>query len=243
MNLQQTKLVLGVLYAAFPSFYKDIRQEAVNSISKLWQEMFADDDFSVVMAAVKSLIATKVDGFPPTIGSVKEQIEKMKYPNQMTEMEAWDLVNKACRNSSHHAREEFEKLPEVIQKTIGSPDQLRVWAQMDEGTVNSVIASNFMRTFKVKQSQQKEINMIPNDVKTFLESMSSDMQLKSGEDKRQKSIGSADRVMIATGEAAGIPKPEDVLPEREPYKVPDDDEWEKMRYAALKSLGGKSFGA
>ena len=131
----------------------------------------------------------------------------------------------------------------MIQKTIGSPDQLRVWAQMDEGTVNSVIASNFMRTFKVKQSRQKEINMIPNDVKTFLESMSSDMQFESGEDKKQKSIGSVDRGMIAAGEAAGIPKPEDVLPEREPYKAPDDDEWEKMRYAALKSLDGKSFSA
>lgn len=234
MNHHESRTILAVLQAAFPAFYRGISDDKMLKIVKLWQSMFADDDYEVVSKAVKALIATKVEDFPPTIGAVKEQIVKLTQPEQMSELEAWSLVNKACRNGSHHALEEFNKLPDVVQRAVGSVDQLRVWAQMDEATVNSVISSNFMRSFRVKQSQQKELDMLTSDVKSFISSMSEEMKLGSHNDK--KSIGSADRVMITSGEMPVVNKPEDVLPAREPYKVPDDNEWEKMREAALKSL-------
>jgi len=39
---------------------------------------------------------------------------------------------------------------------VGSPNQLRAWALMDEETVQSVVASNFQRSYKAIAAKQKE---------------------------------------------------------------------------------------
>ena len=239
MNLKESKTILTILQAAFPAFYKGVPDNELLKIIKLWQIMFADDDYEIVSKAVKALIATKVENFPPTIGAVKEQIEKIKSPQQMSELEAWSLVCKACRNGSHHSVEEFNKLPEVIQRAIGSPDQLRVWAQMDEETVNSVIASNFMRTYRVKQQQQKELNMLTNDVREYLENMSDAMKLENKEKKPLNSGVRQNVGLLPVGEMSEELKA-DLTRERETYQVPEDATWEKMREKALKSL--ENFG-
>lgn len=236
MNLPQTKIVLGVLYAAFPAFYKDIKPEAINSIANLWREMFADDDYELVMKAVHALITTKIDNFPPTIGAVKEQIVKIKRPQQMSEMEAWSLVNKACRNGSYAATEEFNKLPETVQRAIGSADQLRVWAQMDEETVNSVVASNFMRAYKTKQAQKKEMDMLPNEVKNYMGAVAEKMKFESKEEKKAVGTGLKPLSLEAPKDMQYVKPPEDLVQKREVYQVPSDNDWEKMREAALKSL-------
>ena len=118
--------------------------------------MFRDDDLRSVMAATQALIATKVEGYPPTIGAIKEKLYMIRTPSELTEQEAWKMVSKACRNGYYNYVEEFEKLPEVIQRSLGGAEQLRTWSQMDTETFESVVASNFMRTFRVKKQQQKE---------------------------------------------------------------------------------------
>lgn len=243
MNLRESQTILSVLQAAFPGFYRGIAEDKLRNIIKLWQSMFADDEYAVVSKAVKALIATKIDDFPPTIGAVREQIAKITQPEQMSEMEAWSLVCKACRNGSHHSREEFDKLPEVIQQAVGSPDQLRVWAQMDENTVNSVISSNFMRTYRVKQQQQKERSMLTNDVREYLASVSETMKLENKEKGQLQGNKTQNVGLLPIGEMVSE-MPEELTQQREAYQVPDDTSWEKMREEAMKSLAtvGKSDG-
>ena len=81
---------------------------------------------------------------------------------------SWSLVERACRNGLHGAGEEFEKLPPLIQKAVGSPNQLREWAMMDADTVKSVVASNFMRSFKIYQKRERETAMLPESVRELL---------------------------------------------------------------------------
>ena len=131
MNTLEANLILGTLQSAFPSFYRGMSKKNSNDIVDLWWKMFEDDDFQAVMAAVQALISTRVESFPPTIGEVKERLRMIKTTNDLSEQEAWAMVSKACQNGYYHAVEEFEKLPEVIQRSIGSADQLKVWAQMD----------------------------------------------------------------------------------------------------------------
>ena len=236
MNLQETKSMLEVLQAAFPTFYRGMTNEELLRIIKLWQMMFEKETCSDVMNAVYALISTKIDNFPPTIGAVKEQIVKIKQPQQMSEMEAWSLVNKACRNGSYAATEEFNKLPETVQRAIGSADQLRVWAQMDEETVNSVVASNFMRAYKTKQAQKKEMDMLPNEVKNYMGAVAEKMKLESKEEKKAVGTGLKPLSLEAPKDMQYVKPPEDLVQKREVYQVPSDNDWEKMREAALKSL-------
>ena len=64
-----------------------------------------------------------------------------------------------------HAQEEFDNLPPLIQKIVVSPNQLSEWGRCDIEEVNTVIQSNFMRSYKAKSSQQKTFNRLPSDVK------------------------------------------------------------------------------
>ena len=168
MTRDEIVAVMGVLKTAYPSFYRDMkRQDALDALA-LWTEMFEDDDPKTVASAVKSLITTRKEGFPPTIGEVKAKIAELTQPKEMTELEAWSLVERACRNGLNGAGEEFEKLPPLIQKAVGSPTQLREWAMMDADTVKSVVASNFMRSFKVYQKRERETAMLPESVREML---------------------------------------------------------------------------
>ena len=169
MTRDEMVAVMGVLRTAYPTFYKDMTRQAALDALALWTEMFADDDPRTVSSAVKALITTRKEGYPPTIGEVKAKIAEVTLPKEMTELEAWSLVEMACRNGLHGAGEEFEKLPPLIQKAVGSPNQLREWAMMDADTVKSVVASNFMRSFKVYQKRERETAMLPEDVKAMLE--------------------------------------------------------------------------
>lgn len=169
MNKAETIAIMAVLKEAYPMYYKDKGKEEINTAVNLWAEMFADDDVNLVKAAVKRYIATDIKGFPPVIGQIKQSLVKLTEPNELTEQEAWNLVSRASRNSAYRAIEEFEKLPEIVQQVVGSPSQLKEWSQMDTDTVQSVVASNFMRSYKVKAASYREYQALPNDVKNLLE--------------------------------------------------------------------------
>lgn len=160
--------IMSVLRGAYPRFYRDIsKQEAYDTIN-LWADMFSNDDASIVAAAVKSLIDGDDKGFPPTIGQVKAKMRLLAGSDELTEAEAWNLVSKAVKNSLYGAVEEFEKLPPVVKRIVGSPSQLRDWAFMDSDTLQSVVASNFQRSYKVVATREKEIAALPDDVKKLI---------------------------------------------------------------------------
>lgn len=168
VNKIETISILSVLKVAYPMFYKNITKKEAEDIITLWTEMFADDDFNLVKTAVKAHIATDAKGFPPIIGQIKESLVKIIQPEQLTEQEAWNLVSKAIKNSAYHATEEFEKLPDILKQLVGSPSQLKEWGQMPVEQVQSVVASNLMRSYKAKAINEKENKALPNDVKALI---------------------------------------------------------------------------
>lgn len=240
MNSTETTMVLSVLQAAYPAFYKDFSVDEMRKVVSLWTDMFATDNFRTVMVAVQALISTKTEGIPPTIGAVKEQLRKITAPNEMSEQEAWALVSKACQNGYYHSVEEFEKLPEVIQRSIGGPEQLKAWAQMDAATVESVVASNFMRTFKAKQKQQKELEMMPTEVKNYMAAVADKMKIGGPEQKKleEPKPSSIEAPKLEAMKLPDIkqvlPKPD--LPTPKPYKAPSGADWEKKREEAMEKL-------
>lgn len=172
---------MAVLRGAYPQFYRNISRNEAEDTVNLWAEMFFDDPYPVVAAAVKALIASDSKGFPPVIGQVKDRIMKITSPAEMTEVEAWGMVQKALRNSVYGAAEEFDKLPSVLQKLVGSPAQLREWAMMDAETVQSVVASNFQRSYRARAAQVREFEALPGDVKAFVTRLVGGMTMEKKE--------------------------------------------------------------
>jgi hypothetical protein len=95
----------------------------------------------------------------------------------MTELEAWELVSKATRNSTYNSAQEFAKLPPVVQRLVGSHMQLKEWAAMDAETLQSVVASNFQRSYKVRAKNEREYLALPENVKTYMASIAEGMKM------------------------------------------------------------------
>ena len=178
MTRQEALAVLAILKTAYPTFYKNYSKEDVNAAVDLWATMFSDEPVSIITEAVKSLICTLK--YPPTIADAKEKIAIIMQSQKqtMTEMEAWQRVKVAI--SYYNASENFAELPPILQKIVGSPNQLREWALMDVETVNSVIQSNFMRSYKAKVSQEKEYAMLPSSTKQLIAGLAQKYSLPEG---------------------------------------------------------------
>lgn len=181
MTIGQTGQVMDILTMAYPQFYSGRDAPDPEKVLKLWASMFEDDDVVLVVAAVKALIASKEDSWPPSIGAVKARIRQITSPQEMTEVEAWALVQKAIRNSAYNSQREFEALPGPLRRLVGSPNQLREWAVMDTETVSSVVASNFQRSYKARAASDRAYNMLPADVRALAEGLAQRLALEEAE--------------------------------------------------------------
>lgn len=179
MTREETLQVLAILKTAYPGFYRDMKRKEAEDTVSLWHDMFADDDPGHVAAAVKVLISTDIKGFPPHIGAVKEKLRKLTSPEEMTAGEAWNLVYKAVQQGLYGSREAFAALPPLLQRLVGSPNQLRDWAIMDADTVQSVVASNFQRSYQARSQSQREYELMPPEVKALMAEIAGKLSLDS----------------------------------------------------------------
>lgn len=173
MNRTETLKIMAILRGAYPQFYRSIDRVEANDTVNLWMDMFHSDDFTLVAAAVKSLIESDEKGFPPHIGAVKAKIRLITGTDETTEMEAWSIVSNALKDGYYGAEAEFKKFPPVIKRIVGSPSQLRDWSMMDSQVVQSVVASNFQRSYKIAVQRERELEKLPPDVKKMVKILSS----------------------------------------------------------------------
>lgn len=177
MTREETIKVLAVLKAAYPAFYRGMKADELNGIVNLWASQFEGDDYKTVGAAVQAHIATDTKGYPPHIGAIKEAIRKITQPDEMSEMEAWGYVASALRNSGYNSVAEFDKLPPVVRRIVGSPSQLREWAMMDSDTVQSVVQSNFMRSYRARAQHEREYLALPENVRELMAQLAGSMSM------------------------------------------------------------------
>lgn len=162
MTRDETKKILMVVQAAYPNFRVPDSDKPI--IVNTWHRFLGEYTYEQVEAAVCTYIRSDTSGFAPDIGKVIDKLQALFCPYDLNEMEAWRLVYKAICNSYYHADEEFVKLPEVVRKAVVDPGQLREWGQMNVDTVNSVIQSNFMRSYRVEAVREKERQKMSPDV-------------------------------------------------------------------------------
>lgn len=174
MDRIETTKILAVLRAAYPAFYSRISSEDALAIVTLWSEQFAEDDYMTVSEAVKGLISTRTESYPPTIGAVKEQIQKLTEPEIPPDV-AWRYVKRALQSISQFDNYEWERLPDPIKEAV-TPDQLRSWGY-DENFNEAVISSNFMRNYSARMKNKREFRMYTKDVQKLVAEATERLQL------------------------------------------------------------------
>lgn len=166
MTRDEFKILVKGMKAAYttPSFIPD------KDAFEIWYGLLSDIPYEVASAATKSYMMTETK--IPAPADIRNKAMMLSKNNELNEIEAWTLVSKALRNGYYGAEEEFAKLPPIVQKAVGSPAQLRMWATTDESSVESVISSNFMRTYKAEIKRAEEYARLPEDVKALMQNMS-----------------------------------------------------------------------
>ena len=163
MNKVETARLIAVIAEVYPRFM-DGRN--IESTVTLWQKIFAGDAYAEVEAAFFGFVSTDEKGFPPAPGAIRAMLNKLRMPEgETTETEAWEMVQRATRNSIYNADREFAALPEDVQRCVGSPATLREWAIMDSQTLNTVVASNFMRSYRTRAVHVREMQKLPPAVR------------------------------------------------------------------------------
>ena len=178
MTYDETLKIFAVLKANYSNFYKNMSRIDAEAQVSLWAEMFEDTPYEVVGMAVKAFIATDVEGYPPNVGRIKQEIRKLSEKEQMTEQEAISLIMKATKNGLYGADKEYEKLPPVLQRLVGSPSQLKVWARMPVDVLQTVVASNLMRSYKAIAQREEYEKALPSSIKNLLGQVGEQLKLE-----------------------------------------------------------------
>lgn len=168
MTRKESAQIIGIMQTVYPDSFKNLSADAIQSTVAIWAKVFEDDPASAVQAAVMAHISATADRFMPPPGAIKQRLVEIKTGGNLTAGEAWQLAYAAAQRGIHHAQEEFDKLPPIVQRLVGSPNQLREWAMMDAETVQSVIASNFQRSYTVRAEKEREYMALPTGVKDTL---------------------------------------------------------------------------
>ena len=165
MNRQETFKIINVLKAVYNTAYGKYTIDDFNALASGWQMCLADYPYEVVSMGVQAYMTTNTSQFPPVPSQIIDIIHKLNPQEQELNMnEAWALVRKAIARSTYYAQEEFNKLPPLVQKAVGSPDNLREWAK-DEDFNAGVEQSHFAKAYTATLEREKEIAKLPNSVK------------------------------------------------------------------------------
>ena len=165
MTREETKKILMMVQASYPNFNPPDKTVTINT----WFLLLKDNEYLAIEQALRAYITTDTSGFAPNIGQLLDKLHAIQSPQELNEMEAWSLVSKALRNGYYGAVEEFDKLPPLVQKAVGSPDNLRNWSQTDVKAIETVIQSNFMRSYAAIVKREYEIKKMPADVQALIE--------------------------------------------------------------------------
>ena len=164
MTREEAKKIVMIIKTAYPNWRPDDLSFTVNT----WAVMLSDYDYQAAVSALKIYITTDTSGFAPSIGQVIGKIHIKDTYMELNEMEAWALVSRALRNGYYGAEEEYENLPPEVQQAVGSPSNLRHWATTEMDSVENVIQSNFMRSYRTVMQRKREYTRMSKELKKLV---------------------------------------------------------------------------
>lgn len=184
MTREQVGKLLMTIQAYYPNYNPPDKEITLNA----WYIMLAEYPEELVLQALRACIATNTSGFAPDVGQIMSKIQTISQPQELDGMTAWGLVSKALRNGTYGAVEEFNKLPPLVRQAVGIPDNLKNWATSDYQTIETVIQSNFLRTYETVVKRANEINRMPDNIKSLIEKTNANSYKAQIEQKFQRDI-------------------------------------------------------
>ncbi|MDO4649779.1 MAG: replicative helicase loader/inhibitor [Eubacteriales bacterium] len=195
LHRDETAKILQVVKAVYPKHFQNYDEVDMFSALIGWHGVLKDYNFDVITAGLQAYLAADKKGFPPSPGQIVDMVKATgSVDEELTATEAWALVKRAIRNGIYGSEEEFARLPNLVQRALGSADIVKSMAAMPSETVNSVEQSHFIAAYNRLIERKKQDDKVPENVRAAL-----------------KDAGRAERLGYAIPEA----KQPEALPEAE----------------------------
>ncbi|MFP3153614.1 hypothetical protein LQZ18_04145 [Lachnospiraceae bacterium ZAX-1] len=167
MSEDEVARMLYLIRAEYQKQFSGMSGQDFSDKVKLWHSILCKYDLPVVQAGLRVFLTTEKSGFAPTVSQIVNCIHKItdREADTMTELEAWGFVYKAICRSGYYSEEEFELLPDIVKTAVGSPARLKEWSGLPIDEVQTVIQSNFMRSFRAVQKRESELKRMPSDIR------------------------------------------------------------------------------
>lgn len=167
MTREDTLKIFMVIRAQYPETYTRFKESDVELLVQTWQNLLSEYSYADVSAGLKAYLHTDIYGRAPKVGQIIAAMQKLK-PQKDNANEAWAKVYKAICNSNYNAVEEFNALDPIVQKAVGSPDNLREYAAMDISDVNVTIKAHFKSVYETELKRQEELSKMPQAMRDKL---------------------------------------------------------------------------
>lgn len=139
----------------------------------VWYEMLKDIDYPVLMQGCYKLIQSSP--YPPTIADIRASCASLQAVERLSDLEAWAMVRKALSNGVYGAEAEYNKLPPLVQKAVGTPANIREMAQADMESVATVFQSQFLRAYRAEAQRAADMAKLSPKIRTLLEGTAATM--------------------------------------------------------------------
>lgn len=165
MTRDECKKILMTIEVLYPNFKIENMTGTINS----WFIILQDYDYKMIEAGLKIFTATSGSAFAPSVSELIAYARKPQELKQTDAATAWVQVRKAIRNGIYHAGEEFDNLPEDVQRVVGSPNQIYTWALMESREIDSVVCSNFRKAYETMQKRDNDLKALPQNIQNLLQ--------------------------------------------------------------------------
>jgi len=152
LNNNEVAILLARMSVSYPSFKVD--ESMKEYMIAEWTNDLKNYEPKIIFAAFEAYKKTNRTGFAPAVGQILAFVDDIQTTD--TAAEAWAKVRKAISRASYYSQEEFDKLPPLVQRAVGSPQQLITWAR-DEDYNEGVESSNFKKVYAQLQSRENNI--------------------------------------------------------------------------------------
>lgn len=151
MTTENVKSILALLMANYSNSFKNVEKKDMELIIKTWETQFKSYTLDEVFNAIMSIMANDTSNFAPSIGRVKDELNKKFKESVMPSEEAWSIVlNKASCNPIK-ARTNFEALPGNIKKAVNHPKFLESLGNaniQNQGTFKKDFVKSYKETIE-----------------------------------------------------------------------------------------------
>lgn len=123
------------------------------SAFQVWFALLKDLPYKAAADALQRHLQT--NRFPPTVADIRKGAIPQA-DGGMSELEAWAMARKAIRIDPEQAKEQYDKLPPVVQRAIGTVSTLCQWGTLPSDEVGTVIQSQFLRSYRIVRDRAAE---------------------------------------------------------------------------------------